>query len=120
MCLIHILIACSAIPRPSPPPRPVTCQSHYNTIFCVQRNRKCYKFCLFELMFYIPVNSQGHVGRLPPFYGTCTQNEDVMTSNKCLKYNHPTKAHKAYTYERIDLSGNLRPELLTSNQMVSQ
>ena len=49
-------------------------------------------FCLFELMLYVPVNSQGHVGTLPPLYGTFTQNEDVMTSNKCLKYNnHPTK-----------------------------
>ena len=48
--------------------------------------------CLFELMLYVPVNSQGHVGTLPPLYGTFTQNEDVMTSNKCLKYNnHPTK-----------------------------
>ena len=24
---------------------------------------------------------------LPPFYGIFIQNEDVMTSNKCLKYN---------------------------------
>ena len=49
-------------------------------------------YCLFELMLYVPVNSQGHVGTLPPLYGTFTQNEDVMTSNKCLKYNnHPTK-----------------------------
>ena len=50
-----------------------------------------YKF-LFELMLYVPVNSQGHVGTLPPLYGTFTQNEDVMTFNKCLKSNnHPTK-----------------------------
>ena len=28
---------------------------------------------LFELMFYVPVNSNGHVGTLPPFYGTFTQ-----------------------------------------------
>ena len=28
---------------------------------------------LFELMFYVPVNSNGHVGTLPPFYGTITQ-----------------------------------------------
>ena len=45
----------------------------------------CFFFCLFELMLYVPVNSQGHVGTLPPLYGTFTQNEDVMTSNKCLK-----------------------------------
>ena len=29
--------------------------------------------CLFELMLYVPVNSNGHVGTLPPFYGTFTQ-----------------------------------------------
>ena len=45
---------------------------------------------LFELMLYIPVNSHGHVGTLPPFYGAFTRNEDVMTSNKCFTYN-PTK-----------------------------
>ena len=28
---------------------------------------------LFELMLYVPVNSNGHVGKLPPFYGTFTQ-----------------------------------------------
>ena len=27
-------------------------------------------FWLFELMFYVTVNSKGHVGTLPPFYGT--------------------------------------------------
>ena len=41
--------------------------------------------CLFELMLYVPVNSSGHVGTLPPLYGTFTQNEGVMPSNKCLK-----------------------------------
>ena len=29
--------------------------------------------CLFELMLYVPVNSDGHVGTLPPFYGNFTQ-----------------------------------------------
>ena len=28
---------------------------------------------LFELMLYVPVKSNGHVGTLPPFYGTFTQ-----------------------------------------------
>ena len=28
---------------------------------------------LFELMLYVSVNSNGHVGTLPPFYGTFTQ-----------------------------------------------
>ena len=36
---------------------------------------------------------------LPPFYGTFTQNENVMTSNKFLKYHHPTKPQKAYATE---------------------
>ena len=44
-------------------------------------------FCLLELM---SVNSKSHVGTLPPFYETLTQNEDVMTSNTYLKYNHPS------------------------------
>ena len=39
-------------------------------------------FCLLELM---SVNSKSHVGTLPPFYETLTQNEDVMTSNTYLK-----------------------------------
>ena len=30
--------------------------------------------CLFELMLSVPVNSYGHVGTLPSFYGTYTQN----------------------------------------------
>ena len=42
--------------------------------------------CLFELM----LNRKGHVGTLPTFCGTFTQNKDVMTSNECLKYNQPT------------------------------
>ena len=46
-------------------------------------------------MLYVPVNSYGHVGTLPPFYGTFTQIEDVITSNKGLKYNHPIKPQKA-------------------------
>ena len=29
--------------------------------------------CVFELMVNVPVNSNGHVGTLPPFYGTFTQ-----------------------------------------------
>ena len=53
------------------------------------------KLCVyFELMLNVTVNIKGHVGTLPPFYGTFTQNEDVMISNKCLKYNHPTKLHR--------------------------
>ena len=40
---------------------------------------------LFELMLYVPVNSYGHVGTLPPLYGTFTQNEGVMTYSKRLQ-----------------------------------
>ena len=29
--------------------------------------------CLFELILYIPVNSYGHAGTLPPVYGTSVQ-----------------------------------------------
>ena len=47
-----------------------------------------------ELMLTVTVNIKGHVGTLPPFYGTFTHNEDVMTSNKCLKYNHPIKPQR--------------------------
>ena len=43
--------------------------------------RQASKFvCLFELIFYVPVNSYGHVGTLPPFCGTYTNNQDVMIS----------------------------------------
>ena len=49
--------------------------------------------------------AKGHVGMLPSLYGTFTQNEDVMTSNKYLKYNHLTKALRlrAYMCGRFDL-----------------
>ena len=30
-------------------------------------------FCLFELILYVTVNSNGHVGTEPPFNGTFTQ-----------------------------------------------
>ena len=43
-----------------------------------------WKLSLFELMLNIPDNIYGYHGMLPPFYGTFTQNEDVMTYNKCL------------------------------------
>ena len=33
----------------------------------------CILLCLFELMLYVPVNSNGNVGTLPPFYETFTQ-----------------------------------------------
>ena len=36
-------------------------------------------------MLYIPVNSYGHVGTLPPLYETFSQNSDVMTSKKVLQ-----------------------------------
>ena len=49
---------------------------------------------LFELMLNVKVKSYGHVGMLPPFYGTFTQKEDVMASSKCFEYSHPTKTER--------------------------
>ena len=73
----------------------VTCQIVINAVQLYRVNDTRWNFvCLFELMLYIPVNSHGHVGMLPPLYGTCTQNENVMTSNKCFNYNHPSKPEK--------------------------
>ena len=72
-----------------------------------------------EISSFDAASGTGHVGMLPPFYRTFTQNEDVITSNKCLKYNYPTKTQKAYTYGWFDLKcflGRLRQARLTSNQ----
>ena len=63
--------------------------------------------CLFELMLIVPVNSYGHVGALHSS-GTCTKNKNVMISKKCFKYNQT-----AWFF--LD---RLRPERITSNQMV--
>ena len=52
-----------------------------------------------EISSFYAASGTGHVGMLPPFYRTFTQNEDVITSNKCLKYNYPTKTQKAYRLE---------------------
>ena len=48
-------------------------------------------FFLFKLWFSVPVNVYGQVGTLPQFNRTCIQNQDVMTSKLCFKYNYPTK-----------------------------
>ena len=56
------------------------------------RTKSCVLFVCLNLMLNVPVNSQGHVGTLPTFYGTFTQSENVITSNVCLKYNHLTKS----------------------------
>ena len=72
-----------------------------------------------EISSFYAASGTGHVGMLPSFYRTFTQNEDVITSNKCLKYNYPTKTQKAYTYGWFDLKcflGRLRQARLTSNQ----
>ena len=48
----------------------------YSMVVKVGPFYRCVIFCLFvmsELMLYVPVNSNGHVGMLPPFYGTSTQ-----------------------------------------------
>ena len=72
-----------------------------------------------EISSFYAASGTGHVGMLPPFYRTFTQNEDVITSNMCLKYNYPTKTQKAYTYGWFDLKcflGRLRQARLTSIQ----
>ena len=43
--------------------------------------------CCFELMFNVPVNSYGHVGTLPPFYGTFISPK--MRTTQYFKYNYP-------------------------------
>ena len=37
------------------------------------------RFCLFDLLHYVQVNSYGHIRMLPQFHGTFTQHWDVMT-----------------------------------------
>ena len=66
------------------------------TIYMHQQHRRqtWQRKFLFDFMLNVPIKSKGHVGTLPPFYGTFTQSEDVMTSNKCFKYNHPTKPQR--------------------------
>ena len=74
-------------------------------MLCIQQKRRL-NFFFFELMFNIPVNSKGHVGTLPPLYGTFTQNEDVMTSNKCFKNqrtNGPVNAHLSLLHIPINM-----------------
>ena len=44
---------------------------HFVELMLYVRHNNC--DCLFELMLYVPVNSKGHFGMLPPFYGTFTQ-----------------------------------------------
>ena len=56
-------------------------------------------FCLFVLMLNVPVNGNGHVGTLPPFHGTFTQQYDVMTLKICfIKYKTPKQINKVYMY----------------------
>ena len=51
-----------------------------NFLFCLF---VCLFVCLFELILYVPVNSYGHVGTLPPFYWTSTQHQNIMTPKMC-------------------------------------
>ena len=65
----------------------VPTQSDTNWSVQSQKKSRILFVCLFVCLLNVPVNSYfGHVGTLPPFYGTFTQNEIVMTSNKCLRY----------------------------------
>ena len=71
--------------------------------------------CLFELMLYVPVNSNGHVGMLPPFYGTfptfmtlgCYDTHNAL-HNMCVNnYNHPNKPKRF-----ISMDGLTKPLFL--------
>ena len=55
--------------------------------------------CLIELILYVPVNSNGHVGTLSPFNGTFTQQKDVMTFKMCTMC-----TFKHYVYTRCVLA----------------
>ena len=71
-------------------------------------------------MLYVPVDSNGYVGVLPPFYGTFTQHSDVMTLKMCF-INITTQAYICEDGLTKPLFlGRLRHEGLTSNQMVGQ
>ena len=80
--------------------------------------------CSFELILYVPVNSNGHVGTLPPSYGTFTQHYDVMTLKMCfIKITTQLSQKVLYVLYGLTLPlflGRLRHERLTSNQMVIQ
>ena len=61
-----------------------------------------YFVCLFELMLYVPVNNNDHVGTLPPYFGTFTQHYNVMTLKMCF-INITTQANQyVYIYGWFD------------------
>ena len=64
----------------------VECQTTTNEIQDLKSKTAGIFACLFELMFNVAFNSYYHAGTLLPFYVIFTQNYDVMTSNKCVKY----------------------------------
>ena len=43
-------------------------------------------------------------GRCLHFMGLLPKTWDAMTSNKCLKYDHPNEPQNAYMYEWFDLN----------------
>ena len=76
-----------------------------------------------EISSFYAASGTGHVGMLPPFYRTFTQNEDVITSNKCLKYNYPTNPYENLVSESclnlsIFFSGNLLKKNLNWSELV--
>ena len=40
-------------------------------------------FFLLDLLFYVPIIGNGHVGTLPPFYGNSFQHWNAMTCVRC-------------------------------------
>ena len=43
---------------------------------------------LIEMILYVPVNSYGHIGTLPPFYGYGTSVHPETASNLTILVNH--------------------------------
>ena len=43
---------------------------------------------LIEMILYVPVNSYGHIGMLPPFYGYGTSVHPETASNLTILVNH--------------------------------
>ena len=65
-----------------------------------------FDFFLFELILYVPVNGYGHVGMLPPFYGTLTLHDDIMTSKKCSNANTQVSHKCLYVWMDFVLAGS--------------
>ena len=70
-----------------------------NNILYAQPTSTTMVSSLYDLWLSFPVNSYGHIGTLPPFYGTSTH-EDVMTPLKyqLSKYNVTAQLISAFVF----------------------